>query len=98
MIRLLSAHVARSELVAAELHLLSKDNLAKGYDLDDHLAPESATMTEVLWNPNLVDRKEDDIVQLKRKGYFRIDKAVGDGLGGEQFCLRFELVGRTQVR
>jgi glutamyl-tRNA synthetase len=38
-------------------------------------------MTEVLCAANLVDGKEDDIVQLERKGYFRIDKVVEDGLG-----------------
>ncbi|KAL1835125.1 hypothetical protein VTK73DRAFT_6201 [Phialemonium thermophilum] len=72
--------------VEAELwefgHMITKDTLDKDDELDDFLAPETAWMTEALCDPNLAQLKEGDFLQLERKGYFRVDKAAGQGPHG----------------
>jgi glutamyl-tRNA synthetase len=40
---------------------------------------ESSSKTIQLCDANVADLKEDDIIQLERKGYFRVDKPAGDG-------------------
>ena len=74
------------ELVPAELwefsHLLTKDTLDKDDELDDFLAPVTAVMTEAVCDANLAQLKEGDFLQLERKGYFRVDKAAGQGPEG----------------
>ncbi len=55
----------------------------KGDDLDDFLATNTATMTEALCDANLVAVESNGIIQLERKGYFRVDKAPGQGPGGK---------------
>ena len=75
-----------SQLVGAELwefdHLLTKDTLGKDDKLDDFLATDTATMTEALCDANLAGVEADSIIQLERKGYFRVDKAAGQGPEG----------------
>ncbi|KAK4140985.1 tRNA synthetases class I, catalytic domain-containing protein [Dichotomopilus funicola] len=75
-----------SFLVEAELwefdYLLTKDTLGKEDKLDDFLATNTATMTEALCDANLATVEADSIIQLERKGYFRVDKAAGQGPGG----------------
>lgn len=75
-----------SSLVDAELwefdYLLTKDALGKGANLDDFLATDTATMTEVLCDANLATVAPNTIIQLERKGYFRVDKAAGHGPNG----------------
>jgi glutamyl-tRNA synthetase len=77
----------KSSLVDAELwefdYLLTKDTLGKDDELDDFLATDTATMTEALCDANLANVKADSIIQLERKGYFRVDKAAGQGPRGK---------------
>lgn len=74
-------------LVEAELwefgYLLTKDTLEKDDELDDYLTPVTATMVEAFVDANIKDLKEGEFLQLERKGYFRVDKALGDGPGGK---------------
>lgn len=76
-----------STLVDAELwefdYLLTKDTLGKDDKLDDFLATNTATMTEALCDANLATVESGTIIQLERKGYFRVDKAAGQGPGGK---------------
>jgi glutamyl-tRNA synthetase len=75
-----------STLVEAELwtfdYLLTKDSLGKDDKLDDFLATDTATMTEALCEANLAAVEAGSIIQLERKGYFRVDKAAGQGHHG----------------
>ncbi|KAF2176284.1 ribosomal protein L25-like protein [Zopfia rhizophila CBS 207.26] len=70
---------AQGSLLEAEFlevgYLLTKDML-KGDDLDDYLATDTTVMIEALCRANLVGLKEGDVLQLERKGYFRVDKSV----------------------
>ena len=74
-------------LVEAELwefgYLITKDVLEKDDELDDFLTPVTATMTEALVDSNVSSLKDGDFLQLERKGYYRVDKAVGNGPGGK---------------
>lgn len=75
------------KLVEAELwdfdYLITKDTLDKDDDLDAFLNPNSATMTEAICDASVGELKAGDFLQLERKGYFRVDKAVGEGPGGK---------------
>lgn len=75
-----------SKFVEAELwefgYLITKDSLEKTDELDDYLADNTATMTEALCDPSLVELKEGEFLQIERKGYFRVDKAAGTGPAG----------------
>ena len=73
--------------VEAELwdfgYLITKDTLEPEDNLDDFLNPNSATMTEALVDANIKDLKAGQFLQLERKGFFRVDKALGDGPNGK---------------
>jgi glutamyl-tRNA synthetase len=77
------------DLVKAELYefdyLITKDKLEEDDDWENFLNPESCTKTEAVIDCNATDLKEDDIIQLERKGYFRVDKAAKDGKGLQLF-------------
>ena len=67
--------------------LVTKDKLEEEDNWEDFLNPESCTKTEAVVDCNAVDLKEDDIIQLERKGYFRVDKAAVDGKGLVLFAI-----------
>jgi glutamyl-tRNA synthetase len=75
-----------SKLVDAELwefdYLLTKDTLGKDDQLDGFLATNTARMTEALCDANLATVEPNTIIQLERKGYFRLDKRAGQGPHG----------------
>jgi glutamyl-tRNA synthetase len=68
------------ELVKADVwefdYLMSKDKLDEGDNWEDFVTPNSSHKIEALCDSNVTDLKEDDIIQLERKGYFRVDKAA----------------------
>ncbi|KAM3548003.1 hypothetical protein ARSEF4850_009674 [Beauveria asiatica] len=64
-------------------YLLSKDSLGKDDDLDKFLTPVTAIMTEVIVGGDCEGLIDGDIIQLERKGYFRVDKAIGKGPEGK---------------
>lgn len=71
------------DLVPAEVwdfdYLMSKDKLDEGDNWEDFVNPNSSSKLDALCDGNVTDLKEDDIIQLERKGYFRVDKAAGAG-------------------
>lgn len=85
-------------LVEAELwdfdYLITKDTLDKDDNLDDFLAPVTATMTEALCDANIKDLKEGEFLQLERKGYFRVDKAYGKGPEGRAVLFKIPTGGQ----
>jgi glutamyl-tRNA synthetase len=72
-----------AELIPAEVwefdHLFTKDKLEEEDNWEDFVNKESSSKTIQLCDANVADLKEDDIIQLERKGYFRVDKPAGDG-------------------
>ncbi|TWU79212.1 hypothetical protein ED733_008966 [Metarhizium rileyi] len=81
----LAAH--GSNLVQAELwdfdHLLNKDVLEKGDDLERFLNPVTATTTDVMLDSNSAALSEGEVIQLERKGYYRVDKSIKSGATGK---------------
>lgn len=69
-----------NKLIGTELwafdYLLSKDTLSKKDKLEDYLIRDSAFLTEAICDGSLAQMEEGDIIQLERKGYFRIDKTA----------------------
>lgn len=74
---------AGQKLIPAELwefdYLITKDKLEEDDDLEKFLNPVTATMEEALCDENVAKYKADDIIQLERRGYYRVDKGVEDG-------------------
>jgi glutamyl-tRNA synthetase len=71
------------ELVPAEAwefdYIITKDKLEEGDSWEDFFNADSAKKTDVLCDCNVADLKDGDIIQLERKGFFRVDKAPKDG-------------------
>ncbi|KAH7318246.1 glutamyl-tRNA synthetase [Stachybotrys elegans] len=75
------------DLVPAELwefdYLITKDKLEEEDNLEDFLNPNTASM-ELAWCDEGVGQlKADDIIQLERRGFFRVDKGLNDWKEGE---------------
>lgn len=72
-----------TELVKAELwefdYLITKDKLEEEDDLEKFLNPKTATMEEAWCDEGVRDLKKDDIIQLERRGYYRVDAGVDEG-------------------
>ncbi|KAG9244707.1 putative glutamyl-tRNA synthetase, cytoplasmic [Calycina marina] len=60
-------------------YLMTKDTLKEEDNWEDFVTRDSAHKTDVLCDENVVDLKEDDIIQFERKGYYRVDKAASAG-------------------
>ncbi|RKF82576.1 putative glutamate--tRNA ligase, cytoplasmic [Golovinomyces cichoracearum] len=71
------------DLVMAETwkfdHLFTKDKLEEDDNWEDFVNKDSAIMTQQFCDLNTRNLKVDDIIQLERKGYFRVDKAADNG-------------------
>ncbi|KAI1185839.1 tRNA synthetases class I, catalytic domain-containing protein [Nemania serpens] len=71
------------QLVDAELwefdYLITKDKLEEDDDLDKFLNPTTATMETAYCDEGVAKLKKDDIIQLERRGYYRVDKGYHDG-------------------
>jgi len=71
-----------SELVPAKCYdfdyLITKDTLEETDNWEDFLNPDSCVETDALCDSNVADLKEDDIIQIERKGYYRVDKPAKD--------------------
>ncbi|KAI1407220.1 glutamyl-tRNA synthetase [Hypoxylon sp. FL1857] len=71
------------KLIDAELwdfdYLITKDKLEEDDDLEKFLNPTTATMEEAFCDEGVAKLKKDDIIQLERKGYYRVDKGYNEG-------------------
>ena len=71
------------ELIPVELldfdYLITKDKIEEDDNVDDFLNEHTEFRTEALADHNVVDLKEDDVIQFERKGYFRVDRAFKHG-------------------
>lgn len=76
-----------TNLVPAELwefdYLITKDKLEAEDELEKCLNPVTESMEEALCDENVGQLKKDDIIQLERRGFFRVDKGLGDWNGEE---------------
>lgn len=60
-------------------YLFTKDKIEEDDNWEDFVTKDSAKKVEALCDENVKDLKVDDIIQLERKGYFRVDKAAENG-------------------
>lgn len=71
------------ELIPMELvefdFLITKDKLDEDDNLEDFLNKHTEFRTDALADGNVTELKENDIVQIERKGYFRVDRAFQHG-------------------
>jgi glutamyl-tRNA synthetase len=75
-------------LVPAELwdfdYLITKDVLQEEDNLDEFLTPVTETMDDAWCDGAAAELKKDDIIQLERRGYYRVDKGLNDWKDGEE--------------
>ncbi|KAK0720107.1 tRNA synthetases class I, catalytic domain-containing protein [Lasiosphaeris hirsuta] len=75
-------------LVPAELwdfdYLITKDVLGEDDKLEDFLTPNTETMEDAWCDEASAQLKKDDIIQLERRGYYRVDKGLDDWKAGEE--------------
>ncbi|KAK0739329.1 tRNA synthetases class I, catalytic domain-containing protein [Apiosordaria backusii] len=75
-------------LVPAELwdfdYLITKDVLQEEDNMEDFLNPTTSTMEEAFCDEATAQLKKDDIIQLERRGYYRVDKGLSDWKEGEE--------------
>ncbi|KAF5138603.1 putative glutamate--tRNA ligase, cytoplasmic [Metarhizium anisopliae] len=72
-----------TELWDFNYHLLTKNSLPKEDNLDKYLNPVTATIPDAWVGSAFNELTEGDIIELERKGYFRVDKGIGQGPGGK---------------
>lgn len=70
-------------LVSVELvdfdFLITKDKLEEDDNVEDFLNPKTEFRVEAFADENVAGLKADAIIQLERKGYYRVDKAHAPG-------------------
>ena len=75
-------------LVPAELwdfdYLITKDVLQEEDNMEDFLTPVTESMDDAWCDEAAAQLKKDDIIQLERRGYYRVDKGLGDWKDGEE--------------
>ncbi|KAL2269648.1 hypothetical protein VTJ83DRAFT_1832 [Remersonia thermophila] len=76
------------KLVPAELwdfdYLITKDVLQEEDNMEDFLNPNTATLDDAWCDEAAAQLKKDDIIQLERRGYYRVDKGLNDWKDGEE--------------
>ncbi|KAI3542733.1 glutamyl-tRNA synthetase [Colletotrichum filicis] len=74
---------AGTKLVKAELwdfdYLINKDKLEEDDVLEKVLNPNTSTMETALCDAGVGELKKDDIIQLERRGFYRVDKGLDEG-------------------
>lgn len=75
------------KLVPAELwefdYLITKDKLEEDDNVDDFLNPNTSSMEDAWCDAGVGLLKQDDIIQLERRGFYRVDKGMNDWAPGE---------------
>ncbi|KAJ4388843.1 hypothetical protein N0V93_006304 [Gnomoniopsis smithogilvyi] len=93
--------------VAAELwefdNLITKDKLEEEDNLEDFLNPNTSSMEEAWCDEGVATLKKDDIIQLERRGYYRVDKGIPDCKEGEEkkvvlFCIPTGKTGEAREK
>lgn len=56
-------------------NLISKEKLEEEDDFKDYLNPSTMAFTDVVGDTGLKNVQENEVLQLERRGYFRVDKA-----------------------
>jgi len=56
-------------------HLITKKKIEEGEDIKDFINPHSRKMSLAIGEPALRNVQHGTIIQLERKGFFRVDKA-----------------------
>jgi glutamyl-tRNA synthetase len=76
----LSMHqnLVKVELVDFD-YLITKDKLEEEDNYEDFLTPKTEFRTPAIADENVTELKADDIIQIDRKGYFRVDRAFQHG-------------------
>mmetsp|Transcript_17046 Transcript_17046/g.24109 ORF Transcript_17046/g.24109 Transcript_17046/m.24109 type:complete len:737 (+) Transcript_17046:320-2530(+) len=55
-------------------NLISKEKLEEGEDFKDFVNPNTLATTVVIGDPGLKTLQKDEIIQLERRGYYRVDQ------------------------
>lgn len=88
-----------TDLGQAELwefdYLLLKDKLEKEDELEKYLNPVTSKMEYAMVDSNCAALAEGSIIQLERKGYFRVDRAVGHGPKGRLVLFKIPTGGKA---
>lgn len=75
------------KLVPAELwdfdYLITKDKLEEDDNLEDFLTPNTSTVEDAWCDENVGKLAKDDVIQLERRGFYRVDKGMNDWAEGE---------------
>jgi glutamyl-tRNA synthetase len=74
-------------------YLITKDKLADDDNFEDFLTPKTEFRTQALGDENLDEVKVDDVIQIDRKGYFRVDQVHG---GGKPLVMFLIPTGKTK--
>jgi len=64
-------------------NLISKASLEEGEDYKDFINENNKAVSEAIGDSGLKRLKENDVIQLERRGFFRVDKAWAAGKGNE---------------
>ncbi|KAI9824617.1 MAG: hypothetical protein M1832_001707 [Thelocarpon impressellum] len=68
-------------------HLITKDKLEKTDELEDFLTPTTEIRVEALADCNVADIPANSIVQLERRGYYRVDRQRSGDQPAILFCI-----------
>lgn len=55
-------------------NLVSKDRLEEDDNFEDHINPHTMAVTDVIGDAGLKTLQENDVIQLERRGYYRVDR------------------------
>lgn len=93
------------EPVPAELwdfdYLITKDKLEEDDNVEDFLNPNTYSLVDAVCDGGVGKLKKDDIIQLERRGFYRVDKGLDDwapeeaGAKGKRVVLFYIPTGKT---
>jgi glutamyl-tRNA synthetase len=55
-------------------NLITKEKMEEDDKFEDHINPNTLATTEVIGDAGLKSLQEDEIIQLERRGFFRVDR------------------------
>ena len=63
-------------------NLISKEKLDEGDNFQDFINPNTLATSNVIGDPGLKTLQKDEIIQLERRGYYRVDRPYINGQRG----------------